>query len=152
MNFWNEPDKTKMILTVNRYSFDGTATIGRLYINGYFECYTLEDKVRPEGEPKVFGETAIPEGRYEVVIDYSPHFGRDMPHLLSVPNFEGIRIHWGNVSKDTEGCLLLGHTAGKDFIGHSIDEFNQFFPKLETALSQGKVFIDINNNGAAGIA
>src|SRR4051812_4869970 len=131
-----------MLITLKRYSFDVDSTIGKLYIDGVFECYTLEDKVRADGV-KIAGATAIPAGRYEVIINYSNRFKRLMPLLLNVLNFIGIRIHWGNKSKDTEGCLLLGQTVGKDFIGHSVDAFNAFFTKLQVA--KGAVFIEISN-------
>ena len=134
-----------MLLTLNRYSFDNDSTIGRLYLNGIFESFTLEDKVREEGI-KIAGQTAIPTGHYEVTIDHSDRFKRDMPHILNVPMFEGIRIHWGNTSKDTDGCVLLGKTVSKDFVGQSLVEFNEFFKKLTLGLQDGKVFIDINNS------
>lgn len=73
-------------------------TIGKLYINGVFLCSTLEDKVRTLDtiEDKVYGETAIPEGRYEVILSYSKRFNKILPELLNVPFFKGIRIHAGN--------------------------------------------------------
>jgi len=67
----------------------------------------LEDRVRPDGE-KVFGETAIPAGNYKIIVDYSPKFKKNVPHILDVPGFDGIRIHPGNDAEDTEGCLLPG--------------------------------------------
>lgn len=121
-----------MLIEVKRFDFKDSYTAGRMYINNLYFCYTLEDKVR-EGE-KVNGQTAIPVGTYDVIIDHSTHFGRDLPHILNVPNFEGIRIHAGNTSKHTEGCILLGATyAGKDFIGNSKNSFDIFFTKLQAA-------------------
>src|SRR5574343_864662 len=70
-----------------------------------FICYILEDRIR---DKKVYGSTAIPAGRYEIVMMYSPRFGRELPRLLKVPNFDGILIHPGNDQHDTEGCLLPG--------------------------------------------
>ena len=81
-----------MELRIKRTDFSDQSTIGELSVNGQFECYTLEDKVRPE---KIAGKTAILAGRYEVVISFSQRFQRPLPLLLKVPNFEGIRIHPG---------------------------------------------------------
>lgn len=82
-------------------------TLGQLYVDGKPACHTVEDVVRPAGE-KVHGKTAIPEGRYQVIVTPSPRFRRDLPLLLKVPNFEGVRIHPGNTAEDTEGCILPG--------------------------------------------
>lgn len=84
-------------------------TIGQLYIDGKYFCDTLEDTVRDlVTEKKVKGRTAIPAGRYRVILNWSPRFGKPLPLLLDVPHFEGIRIHAGNTAKDTEGCILVG--------------------------------------------
>ncbi len=57
-----------------------------------------------------------------------------MPHILDVPNFTGIRIHAGNTSAHTDGCILLGTTwTGGDFIGNSKLAYNKFFKKLKQA-------------------
>jgi hypothetical protein len=118
-------------ISVTRFEFGDTYTIGKMTIDGIFFCYTLEDKVRSE---KIKGKTAIPEGTYSVIIDRSTRFGRDMPHILNVPNFEGIRIHSGNTDLDTDGCILIGLDWIKgNFIGRSKDAFNIFFPKLQQA-------------------
>ena len=121
-----------MKLELKRFEFGDTFTIGKFYIDGIYHSYALEDKVR-EGK-KVNGQTAIPTGSYDVIVDVSTRFGKSLPHILNVPNFTGVRIHAGNTSKDTEGCILLGHTwAGKDFIGNSKIAFDSFFEKLEKA-------------------
>lgn len=117
------------------------ATIGSLYIDGLFECLTLEDEVRsdpnpttPANEAKVAGKTAIPTGTYQVVIDMSPRFKRLMPHILNVPGFEGIRFHSGNKAADTEGCILLGQTRTSNHtIGQSKLAYEAFFKKLQAA-------------------
>jgi hypothetical protein len=77
-------------------------------MDGRRECYVLEDRYRPPPEPKVPGATCIPCGVYEVRVTHSPKFGREMPLLLDVPGFSGVRIHAGNFPSDTEGCLLPG--------------------------------------------
>ncbi len=111
-----------MELILKRIAKRKTYTIGRLYIrqqvmdeylpgteDQYF-CDTLEPTWRDyeHGAYKVKGRSAIPEGRYAVVISYSPKLKQWLPILLGVPKFEGIRIHAGNTAKDTEGCILVG--------------------------------------------
>ena len=121
-----------MLIEVKRFEFKYTHTIGKLYIDGVYECYTLEDVVR--NGSKVIGKTAIPTGEYKVIIDASTRFKQDMPHILDVPNFTGVRIHSGKTSAHTEGCILVGTTwSGKDFIGNSRVAFNKLFEKLKKA-------------------
>ena len=96
-----------MHLELKRLYYLKQCTIGTLSIDGLFVCYTLEDIVRPAGA-KIPGATAIPEGEYRVIVDWSNRFQRFMPKLLDVPGFEGIRIHPGNTHKDTSGCILVG--------------------------------------------
>ena len=75
-------------------------TAGSLLINGRFFCYTLEDQER---DAKIYGKTAIPHGKYQVVITFSNRFQKPLPLLINVAGYEGIRIHSGNKSADTEG-------------------------------------------------
>jgi hypothetical protein len=124
-----------MKLEVKRLTYSDKSTIGKLFLDGEFFCHTLEDVIRPE---KVYGETAIPEGTYKVKITYSPRFKRDLPLLLNVPKFEGIRIHAGNTAKDTEGCILVGDLAGQDIVWQSRAAFNRLFDKLKAAQSAGE--------------
>ena len=93
-------------------------TIGCLWIEGTRFCDTLEDRVRDlKQEPKVPGATAIPAGRYEVIVNRSPRFGRDLPRLLDVPGFEGILIHRGNTAKELHGIFgsYLPDATERDF-------------------------------------
>lgn len=95
-------------------------TIGKLYVDGEYFCDTLEDKVRNlPVEKKVMHETAIPAGEYEVRITYSPKFKRNLPLLLGVPYFTGIRIHRGNTPGDTFGCILVGENKVKGMVVNS---------------------------------
>ena len=89
-------------------------TIGTMYIDGTKFCDTLEDRVRDlTSEAKVMHHTAIPAGIYEVVLNHSPRFKRDLPRLLAVPHFDGILIHRGNTAADTSGCILVGENKVK---------------------------------------
>ena len=86
-------------------------TIGRLYIDDIYFCDTLEDTIRSideNGNGKVYGKTAIPSGKYNVIMSMSDRFKRVLPLLQNVPHFEGIRIHSGNTADDTHGCILVG--------------------------------------------
>jgi hypothetical protein len=121
-----------MLIEVKRFEFKDTYTVGKMYIDNIYECYTLEDVVRKGA--KVNGQTAIPTGTYNLIINHSNRFNRDLPLLENVPNFTGVRIHAGNTSAHTEGCILVGTTwSGKDFIGNSKVAFNKLFEKLKKA-------------------
>jgi len=121
-----------MLIEVKRFEFKDTYTVGKMYIDNIYECYTLEDVVRKGA--KVNGQTAIPTGTYNLIINHSNRFNRDLPLLENVPNFTGVRIHAGNTSANTEGCILVGTTwSGKDFIGNSRVAFNKLFDKLKKA-------------------
>jgi hypothetical protein len=133
-----------MKLKLIRDTFTEKSTIGKLFVNDIYESNTLEDVVRYT--PKVYGKTAIPEGNYQVIVDYSNKYQRDMPHVLNVPGFEGIRIHAGNKAEDTEGCILLGLSRKPDWIGQSRTAFESFFDKLDEAISRKeKVTLEIVN-------
>lgn len=119
-----------MELKLRRTIKTDNSTIGELFVDGKFECYTLEDKER---EVKIPKETAIPKGKYSISITVSNRFKRELPLLANVPNFEGVRIHPGNTNHDTEGCILVGRTKGVDFIGNSRIAFDALFAKLKGA-------------------
>lgn len=140
-----------MKLTLNRIALRQTYTIGKLYIDGKYFCDTLEDTVSDtnksgkfdNGEKKVKGKTAIPYGTYEIKWTYSPRFKKYTPQLMNVPQFEGIRIHAGNSSTDTEGCLLLGENKKVGMVLNSRATINKFYPIIKEACSKGKVTIEI---------
>lgn len=96
-------------LLLKRIAYRDTYTIGKLYVDGVYFCDTLEDKVRNlNREPKIPGKTAIPAGKYKLIINTSARFKRLLPRLLDVPHFDGILIHRGNTPEDTSGCILVG--------------------------------------------
>lgn len=119
-----------MNIDVIRGKSSAKSTIGRLLIDGVFECWTLEDVVRPV---KIAHETAIPAGTYKVIIDMSNRFQRLLPLLLDVPGFAGIRIHPGNTDHDTDGCILVGQSQAPDFVGSSRKAFDALFAKMQQA-------------------
>lgn len=135
-----------MRLELHRTYVTDHATLGKLYVDGVFECFTLEDVVRdfgPNGAGKVFGETAIPAGTYKVILNLSRRFGRFMPRLLNVPFFDGILIHKGNTDADTHGCILVGDAIENDVIeaGTSTPAFNHLYPQLQDAPGEISIVI-----------
>jgi len=102
-------------------------TIGSLYIDGKFFCNTLEDAVR---EIKIQDKTAIPEGHYQVILNFSNRFQRLMPLILDVPDFEGIRIHSGSTQFDTSGCILVGRNTIRGQLTDSKLTFDLLFAVL----------------------
>ena len=129
------PPKAALEMTLERQIFSEESTIGELFIDGKHECWTLEDPVRTG--PKIAGVTAIPAGTYDVRITWSPKFRHDVPLLLGVVGFEGVRIHIGNTPEDTQGCVLVGQTRGFDWIGRSQAAYDLLYAKLLTAQKAG---------------
>lgn len=121
-----------MQIDIDRIQKDPDVTIGKLSVNGVFECWTLEDPVRPDGV-KIYGETAIGAGTYEVVITYSPRFKVQMPLLINVKDFSGVRIHPGNTVDDTEGCILVGTDKLARSLGRSRIAYDKLFTKIQLA-------------------
>lgn len=124
-----------MEMKLVRGKASATSVEGKLYIDGVFECYTVEDRPR---DTKVYGITGIPIGKYKVVVTMSNRFRKRLPEVLNVPGFEGIRIHSGNSSKDTEGCIIVGSVNTRtddDWVGASKDAMSRLLPKIEDALA-----------------
>lgn len=124
--------------------------VGRLHVDNEFQCFTLEDEVReietkPCAEWKIPGRTAIPRGTYQVTVNFSNRFKRVMPLLLEVPCFEGIRIHPGNNSANTDGCILVGKNwDGGDWISNSQAAYIDLMHKIQGALREGKhIYLEI---------
>ena len=140
-----------MQLTLVRYSGTENDTLGLLYIDGQFECYTLEDEHRNK---KVYGETRIPASVYRLnfrrvgsmhkryAVKF-PDIHKGMLHVEQVNNFTNILFHIGNDEDDTAGCILVGNTAnnnqkGPGFVGYSTDAYRAFYPKVAAALEAGE--------------
>lgn len=152
-----------MELTLRRLDFSPSRTIGELDVDGAFECYTLEDRVReddpatPEDEGrKVPGQTAIPAGRYRVRLTvserarrgglWSPRPDGVLPLLEDVPGFTGIRIHAGNGPEHTEGCILVGRGRTAEAITQSRPALTALMGRLQEAVDRGEaIWITITN-------
>lgn len=138
-----------MQLTVHRYSDQNDSTLGLLFVDGWFECYTIEDRFR---EKKVWGKTRIPEGKYEIELKKQSRFDKKyekrirnykgMLHILNVPNYKGVLIHIGNTAEDTAGCLLVGNRVNnnnceKGMIYDSTSAFKTLYRKVVDELEYG---------------
>lgn len=139
-----------MKLVLKRIAFKPTYTIGRLYIDGVYECDVIEDCDRglddsmSESEiikKKIYGQTAIPSGTYDVVITYSPKYKKMMPLILGVKGYSGIRIHSGNTAKDTLGCLIVGKNKEVGKVLESRTTYNALFKKLSSTNEKIKIQI-----------
>ena len=146
-----------MKLQVVRTQFGTDATNGLLFVDGLFECYTLEDQYQAV---KVMHETCIPEGTYDIKFrkvggfhtKYSERYGNShygMLHLQDVPNFTYILIHSGNTDEHTSGCLIVGETQqdldinDDGFIGSSVVAYKKMYSKVAKELLLGnKVTIE----------
>ena len=141
-----------MKILVDRYIWGDTYTISKVCINGTYLCIALEDKVRevagkPVAEWKIKGVTAIPRGIFALVMDFSQHFQKILPHIMNVPGYEGVRIHGGNKPEDTEGCILLGMSwKGGPWISDSQKAMQLFTALVNQTLNAGDQ-VDIEIRG-----
>jgi len=128
-------------------------TISDFLVGDKWFSYCLEDTDRGLSSDmslsniqalKVFGKTAIPSGRYEVMLTPSVRFKRDLPILMDVPGFSGVRIHAGSYNVHTEGCLLLGTSLIPHGIGNSRPTVDKFVKLLKAGITQGIVHINVN--------
>ena len=142
-----------MQIKVIRSVFTDTTTLGQMLVNDSFFAYTLEDTNRNlngDCSKKVQNETCIDAGTYNVVVNHSAHFNKDLPQILNVPCFEGIRIHGGNTAKDTEGCILIGaKTNHIDWIGECGQKVLEIISLIRNAADNNEsVTIEIMDNHA----
>lgn len=130
-------------------------TIGELKVDVNFHSYILEDADRALhsgmslseiASIKIPAATAIPSGRYEIVMNFSKRFQKQLPLLLDVPGFAGVRIHSGNTTAHTEGCLLPGNkrNLSKGEVYESRDATNRLISLIKAAVKKEKVFITIS--------
>lgn len=149
-----------MELKLIRISKQSDSTSGILLIDNEFACYTLEDEER---EVKVWGETAIPKGKYEIKFrneggfhnKYSDRFKsihKGMLELQNVRGFEFILIHCGNTDENTAGCILIGDSQENNilikdgFIGKSSQAYSRVYPIIAKELEANKtVTIEIKD-------
>ena len=140
-------------LKLNRIDRTDTYTGGVLsvYLAGKWVpiCCTLEDPIRalgPHGEGKIHGNTAILAARYLVKLTMSKRFGKILPELIGVLFFAGIRIHVGNWTKDTDGCILVGLKRIKNALQSSVAAMKLLMDLLEKASQEGEeIYITIEN-------
>lgn len=123
-------------------TFTDKSTIGELFFDSLFECFTLELSARKKDGVK----NCIPAGRYEILMLHSARFEMDTPHLQDVPGRTFIEIHPGNRPEDTEGCILLGQGKDVDWVSSSRAAYQALIPKIEAKLAVGKLFIEITGN------
>ena len=141
-----------MELELRRIAKKDTYTIGKLYIDGKYFCDTLEDKDRGLSQAlsleenkgrKVAGVTAIPTGRYLVRMDIvSPKYSKraqyafcegKVPRLINVPAYQGVLIHIGNSSYDTDGCILVGKNTVVGRVLESTVTFKALYERMKEA-------------------
>lgn len=104
-----------MNIVVERQWYTQKSTIGKMYINGVYFCFTLE----PAYHVAPVKPRLIEEGAFRVELLPSTHFGCIVPHVMDVPDFVAVEIHWGNFPCNTDACTLVGDTMGEDYIGNS---------------------------------
>lgn len=137
-----------MEIRIDRKWRKSNYTISRLYVNGqFFGCNTIEDTDRgltqdmTETEirkKKLYGKTAIPSGRYNVVMSMSAKFGKMLPEIQNVKGFSGVRIHSGNSAEDSLGCILPGVNDKVGWVSNSRLWTNKLIDQIRAALARGE--------------
>lgn len=137
-----------MTIRIDRQWKKAEYTISKVYINGrYYGCNALEDtdrgllqamQIAEIQKRKIKGKTAIPRGYYDVKVTWSEKYQRNMPLVVDVPGFSGIRLHSGNSAKDTEGCILFGKNDKVGWISDSRYWTDKIYRLINTALAKGE--------------
>lgn len=150
-----------MKLVLKRINNQDNYCEGKLYIDGIYQCDVIEDtdrsltnemSITEIQSKKVYGETAIPKGTYQITLDVvSPKFkdrswatfceGK-LPRLLDVPGFEGVLIHTGNEASNSLGCLLVGQKTKDGWVSNSTQTFKDLYYKLKQATDQITITIE----------
>lgn len=150
-----------MKLVLKRINNQDNYCEGKLYIDGIYQCDVIEDtdraltnemSIAEIQSKKVYGETAIPKGTYQITLDVvSPKFkdrswatfceGK-LPRLLDVPGFEGVLIHTGNEASNSLGCLLVGQKTKDGWVSNSTQTFKDLYYKLKQATDQITITIE----------
>lgn len=124
--------RVKMVLI--REAITGDAVTGSLMVGHRKICCTLENK-----------DHLLPEGEYKLTVSNSPTFARDLPliHNDKVKPNRGFRIHAGNTSKDSRGCVLVGESLinGNKLVNSRKTE------KIVTAIARNDCKLIITTNG-----
>lgn len=150
-----------MKLVLKRINNQDNYCEGKLYIDGIYQCDVIEDtdrgltnemSITEIQSKKVYGETAIPKGTYQITLDVvSPKFKNrswatfcegKLPRLLDVPGFEGVLIHTGNEASNSLGCLLVGQKTKDGWISNSTQTFKNLYYKLKQATDQITITIE----------
>ena len=131
-----------------KYTISNVFVNGKRFTDGKQYCNALEDTDRGLTsdmtvdqifKKKVYGQTAIPKGEYIITITYSPSFNRMLPLVNAVKGFMGVRIHSGNIAKDTYGCILIGRNDVVGKITKSRYWFNLLYAGIKKALDRGEI-------------
>jgi hypothetical protein len=135
-----------MDIVAKRVIWDDDETLSVVYINGERFCIGIEDAMR---ETKIWGETAIPDGTYQIELRYSQKFttalGHEMLWLRNVPGFEYVYIHPGNTAADTHGCFLVGEklgvVSGRVAVQNSRKTYFALYEKVISSVKKGECTI-----------
>lgn len=150
----------ELFFTLEREEKPGK-TCGELKTSGIHLGWTLEDHCRDKNadgvldEEKVYGETALPYGRYRLIITYSATFKKLMIQIVNVKGGKimfgtysvdaaGCRIHGGNDIDDTFGCPLLGASRKANGDVYDCKAVNaKLFSMVDVGCKEGIVYLDI---------
>ena len=142
-----------MIITQTRTFFTPNSSVSKLSFDNVTppaQIFTLEPTDRGLTKDmslddikkiKVFGQTAIPYGEYDIKFLYSPKFGKLMPHFIDVPDYTDVLYHPGNYPKDTLACSLVGYSHAEDFVGESQIAYLWLSGAFEQAIKMGESII-----------